>query len=195
MNPTRISCFAALLALSTVGCSSEPEEVEPKPVLTFTPAESEAPAVNRIIVSELQDASTAANELTLAVDAEDIDRLYGGTFTLLYDPEVVTIDELNPGELLADGFLVSSLEREEATPGELAIGFSLGAAPGDIAVSGRLATLSIHAQEADPSGIDFLASGYANGSRVRALVAVDGVAIAGTRWLGGSLVWVVPEPE
>jgi len=182
---------AAALALSAIACGSSSSPSEQVPV--FTPEESAGPAVNRIATADRTGADADADQLVLAIEAESIERLFGGSFTLLYDPTLVTVEAVAPGALLSDGYLVSSLDSDRAAPGALMIGFAMSEPAASDPVSGTLATVTIQTLASEPSAIGYQAPSFWLDTRVRALVAADGVGIGGTRWLGGTIDWVEPE--
>ncbi len=183
----RGTAIAVALALAAMACGSPPSSTELGPV--FTPEESDAPAVNRIVTVALSAATTDGDELVLAIEAESIDRLFGGTFTLTYDSSLVSAEAVAPGDLLADGFLVSSLGSENEIDGELRIDFSLSAPAPATEVSGTLATVTLRLSAESSSTIGYKRPDFWRETRVRALVAADGLGIAGTRWLGGAIDW------
>ena len=97
----------ALLALLAVACGSPPSTSELEP--SFTPHESTGPSAIRVIAAGAADAAAEADQLVLAIEAESIERLFGGSFSLTFAPAHLEVVDVRAGDLLSDGFLVSSL--------------------------------------------------------------------------------------
>jgi len=174
--------------LLAIACSSPPGGQGE--IREFTPVEDTGPAVNRILIADVTESGAEGGEIELATQADAVERLFGGHFVLTYDPDAVAIVSVRPGDLLTGGYLVTSLGDDDAAPGTLAIGFARASAPDDTtAVSGTLCVVAVETLEVGSSGIAFEPPSFWSPSRVRALVAADGVALAGTRWLGGTIRW------
>jgi hypothetical protein len=69
--------------------------------------------------------------------------------------------------------------------GELAMGFVLGAHEAG-AVTGTIARVKLTVLGGATGQVGFKKPPYGQESRVRALIADDGITLAGTRWFGGT---------
>jgi hypothetical protein len=187
--PRTLRCIcAALTGLLAIACSDPPDSQGE--IREFVPAEDNGPAVNRILTTDVTESGAAGVEIEIAIQADAVERLFGGHFVLTYDPDAVAIASVRPGDLLAGGHLVTSLGDEDAVPGALAIGFARASAPEDTtAVSGTLCVVAVEISRVGSSEIAFQPPSFWWPTRERALVAADGVVLGGTRWLGGTVRW------
>jgi hypothetical protein len=190
----RSRACATAIALLAAACGSPPSSTEVGRV--FVPEASAGPAVNRVVIAEVANAGAEEDQLVLAIRAESIERLFGGSFVVTYAPAHVEIVDVRAGDLLEDGFLISSLDRTGPVPGALEVGFAMDApVSGNPPVSGSIAVVTIRTLSDETSEIGFETPPFWLDTRVRALVAADGVGVAGTRWLGGSIEWSEPDAE
>jgi general secretion pathway protein D len=171
-----LAALAALVLLAACGGGGGGGPTQPPPPsssLTFTPGGT---AGGNVILLA-RTGPTGGSELHLAVEAREVNDLYGAAFDLGFPAAVLDFEGATVGELLSrDGFQVSLQVAEET--GNLIVGVSrLGAVPG-VSGTGTLVTLRFRAIASGSGSLTF--------SRTQAVDA-DGRPVGGLAFVGGSV--------
>lgn len=145
----------------------------PTPPLVFTPGGT----AGGNVVLLARTGPTGGSELHLAVEAREVDGLYGAAFDLGYPAAVLDFEGVTQGDFLSrDGVQVSLQVAEET--GNLIVGVTrLGTAAG-VSGTGTLLTLRFRAVASGSGSLTF--------SRTQAVDA-EGEPIGGVAFVGGSV--------
>ena len=168
-----LAMLALLAACGGGGGGGPTQPPPPASSLTFTPGGT----AGGNVVLLARTGPTGGRELHLAVEAREVNGLYGAAFDLGFPAAVLDFEGATEGEFLArDGFQVSLQVAEES--GNLIVGVTrLGAVPG-ASGTGTLVTLRFRAIGSGSGPLTF--------SRTQAVDA-DGRPVGGLAFVGGSV--------